>query len=120
MEKINFPKRGDVYLVSLEPIVGSEIGKTRPALIISNNYNNQFADTVTLIPLTSKIVKVYPFEVYLSRKESGLPKDSKVKCNQVRTVDKKRLVKFLSSLSGERLKEVEDALLIHLGIDFLI
>ena len=120
MERIDFPKRGEIYLVSLEPIVGSETGKTRPALIISNNHNNQFADTVTLIPLTSRVGKVYPFEVYLSKKESGLPKDSKIKCNQIRTVDKRRLIRFLSSLSVERLREVEKALFIHLGVDFPI
>jgi len=114
---VNFPKRGEVWFVSLEPIVGHEIGKTRPALVISNNKNNLFANTVTVLPITSKTERIYPFEVFLPEEETRLPKDSKVKCNQIRTIDKKRLINFLSTLSPERLKEVEKALLIHLDIN---
>lgn len=114
---MTFPRRGEIYLVSLEPVIGSEIGKTRPALVISNDRNNEFADTITALPITSKTAKVYPFEVLISKEESDLPKDSKVKCNQVRTVDKRRLVKCLSCISASRLVEVEKALLTHLGIE---
>lgn len=71
---------------------------------------------VTIIPITSKTDKIYPFEALLPRKDSKLPKDSKAKCNQIRTIDKKRLVKFLSAISEEKLKEIEKATLIHLGI----
>ncbi len=113
---MNFPKRGQIWFVSLDPVVGHEMGKKRPALVVSNDRNNQFAETVTILPITSKTEKVYPFEVFLSKEETHLPKDSKVKCNQVRTVDKKRLVNFMGTLSSERLKDIEQALLIHLGI----
>ena len=111
-----FPQRGEIYLVCLDPTVGSEINKTRPALIISNDINNKLAQTVTILPITSGTEKIYPFETFLSSKESGLPKDSKVKCNQIRTIDKKRLVKSLGKVSEEKLKEIESALLIHLGM----
>lgn len=113
---MDFPKRGEIWLVSLEPVVGHEIGKTRPALIISNDRNNQFADTITVLPLTSKTEKIYPFETLLAKKETQLPEDSKVKSNQIRTLDKKRLVKLFSRISKESLKKIEEALLIHLGI----
>lgn len=113
---MDFPKRGQIWFVSLDPVVGHEIGKRRPALIISNDGNNQFAETVTVLPITSKTEKIYPFEVFLPKEETHLPKDSKVKCNQVRTVDKKRLVNFVGTLSSEGLKDIEQALLIHLGI----
>lgn len=113
---MDFPKRGDIWLVSLEPVVGHEIGKTRPSLVISNNRNNQFADTVTVLPITSKTEKIYPFETYISKEETKLTKDSKVKSNQIRTLDKKRLVKFLSRISEKKLSEVEQATLVHLGI----
>lgn len=115
---MNFPARGEAWLISLSPIVGSEIGKTRPALVISNDRNNEFADTITVIPISSRVERTYPFEVFISKAEAGLPKDSKVKCNQIRTVDRKRLVKFLGRVSLGKLKEVEEALLIHLGIDY--
>jgi len=114
---MDYPQRGEIWLVSLDPVIGHEIGKVRPALVVSNNYNNQFAQTVTILPITSKVTKVYPFEVFLSKHESGLPKDSKIKANQVRTIDKKRLIKIVGTISKERLKEVEQALLIHLGIE---
>lgn len=116
MGQINFPRRGEVYLVCLDPTIGSEIGKSRPALVISNDVNNQHADTITVIPITSKIVKVYPFEVLIEKGKAGLSKDSKIKCNQIRTIDKKRLVKYIGTLENSSLKEVEKALLIHLGI----
>ena len=113
---MDFTKRGQIWFVLLDPVVGHEIGKTRPALVISNDRNNQFADTVTVLPITSKTEKIYPFEILLSKEETHLPKDSKVKCNQIRTVDKKRLVNLVGALSAERLKEIKQALLIHLGI----
>jgi len=110
------PKRGQVWQVILDPVIGHEIGKTRPALVISNNINNQFADTVTLIPVTSKTSKIYPFEVFISKSDSGLSDDSKIKCNQVRTVDKSRLIRLTANISQETIEKVEEALLIHLGI----
>ena len=109
-----FPLRGEIWLVSLDPVVGSETGKTRPALVISNDRNNQFADTVTVIPVTSKTDRIYPFEVFISRHDSHLPQDSKLKANQIRTIDKKRLIKILTKISPEKLSEAEEAVLILL------
>jgi len=114
---MDFPKRGEIWIVSLEPVKGSEIGKTRPALVISNNRNNTFSETVTILPITSNTLKVYPFEVFLSKKEINLKNDSKVKCNQIRTIDKKRLLDVLCAVSPEILEEVEKALLIHLNMN---
>jgi mRNA interferase MazF len=113
-----YPERGEIYLVCLDQTIGSEINKTRPALIISNDINNQVAQTLTVIPITSNIEKVYPFETLLPSQKSGLQKNSKVKCNQIRTIDKKRLVKPLGKVSINKLKEVEDSLLIHLNMYF--
>ena len=110
------PARGEIFLVCLDPTVGSEINKTRPALIISNDINNQVAQTVTVIPITSSTGKTYPFETLLQSQETGLLKRSKAKCNQIRTIDKKRLIKPIGTVSPEKLKEVESALRIHLGI----
>ena len=114
---MGFTRRGEIWLVSLEPVVGHEIGKTRPALVISNDRNNQFAETVTVIPITSKAEKIYPFEAFLPRQETDLPQNSKAKCNQVRTIDKRRLIKLVGKVSDQKLEEVKQAILIHLGID---
>ena len=112
---MDFPRRGEIWLVSLEPVVGHERGKTRPALIISNDRNNQFAETITVLPITSNIKKIYPFETFMPKRETNLPVDSKIKSNQIRTVDKKRLVKLIGNVSEEKLKEVKQALFIHLN-----
>jgi len=114
----DFPRRGDIYLVCLDPVVGSEISKTRPVLILSNDINNRLSDTVTVIPITSNIVKIFPFEVFLPKDKTALTKDSKAKCNQIRTVDKRRLVKLLGKVQSDLLAGVEAALLLHLGIKF--
>jgi len=117
MEVGNFPQRGQIWLVNLNPAQGAEIKKTRPALVISNDVNNQYAGTVTVLPITEKGKRVYPFEVALSLQASGLKKVSKVKCQQIRTIDKSRLLKMFGVIEGKTLKEIEEALLIHLGID---
>ena len=114
---MEFPQRGEIWLVSLEPIIGHEIGKTRPALVISNDRNNQYAETVTVLPITSKTEKLYPFETFLPKKNTNLPLDSKIKSNQIRTIDKKRLIKLLGKIPEEKIKEVEQSLLVHLGFN---
>lgn len=112
---MDFPARGEIWLVSLGPVVGHEIGKTRPALVISNDRNNQFAETITVLPITSHVKKIYPFETFMPKTETDLPVDSKIKSNQIRTVDKKRLIKLIGNVSEEKLKEVRQALFIHLN-----
>ena len=110
-------KRGDIWLVRLDPTVGSEIKKTRPAVIISNDINNYYAPLVTVLPISDKGDKVYPFEVALSHGGAGLSKPSKIRCQQIRTVDKTRLVKRLGSVAKELLPDIEEALKNHLGME---
>jgi mRNA interferase MazF len=111
-----FPRRGEIWLVVLDPVLGAEIGKTRPALVLSNDRNNEFADTATVLPVTSKAERVYPFEWFLPAGTAGLSLDSKAKANQIRTVAKERLIKRLGQLDGQGLAGVERAVLVHLGI----
>ena len=113
----NYPKRGDIYWANLDPTIGSEIAKTRPVLIVSNDINNQYAATVSVLPITSSTSRVYPYEVMVSPVESGLKKESKVKANQIRTIDKRRIGKQLGALSSSKMKEVDQAILIHLSIN---
>lgn len=84
-------KRGDIYFADLNPTIGSETKKNRPVLIISNNANNPASDTITIIPITSNINKIYPFEVFLDLKETGLIKASKAQYHQIRTISKLRI-----------------------------
>lgn len=112
----SFPGRGEIYWANLDPVQGSEIAKTRPVLVVSNDINNQYAATITVLPVTSNTEKVYPYEVRISHAESGLKNDSKIKANQIRTVDKGRIGKKLGALSKEKMREVDGAMKIHLNL----
>ena len=110
-------KRGFIYLAALDPVIGKEIAKTRPVAVISNDKNNEFSGTVTVLPITSKnLRKIYPFEVHLSKGTGNLPKNSKVKADQIRTLDKSRLVKLIGELGKTEIDAIEKALKIHLGL----
>lgn len=108
--------KGEIFWARLDPVLGSEIAKTRPVLIVSNDINNQYGSTVTILPITSSTAKIYPFEVLLTAGEGGLQNESKVKANQIRTIDKSRLGNKLGQLDNARMKAVELAVLIHLDI----
>jgi mRNA interferase MazF len=108
---VSFPRRGAIYWVNLDPTVGTEIGKTRPAVIISNDTGNQYSARVIVAPLTTGgIGKVYPFEVLVPAAEGGLEHTSKIALDQIRTLDKKRLGQLLGELPAERMTEVDQAI----------
>jgi len=110
-------KRGDLYLAALDPVIGSEIAKTRPVVVVSNNSNNRYGATVTIVPITSKKTsKTYPFELFLPKGSGNLPKISKAKADQVRTLDKTRLIKYIGNLDSEMSDQLDKALRIHLNL----
>ena len=110
-------KRGDIYLVDFEPSVGAEIRKIRPAVIISCDEANKYLKTITVIPFSSKVEKIYPFDVFVSKQESGLDTDSKLKIPQMRAVDKGRLKRYIGALPEEMIEETEKAIKLHLAIE---
>ena len=111
-------KRGDIFLAALDPVKGYEISKTRPVIIVSNNIGNKYAGTVTIIPITSKnIKKIYPFEIFLPKKDSKLKKDSKGKADQIRTLDKSRLIKPIGRVTTKLLHDINNSIKIHLSLD---
>lgn len=108
-------KRGEIYFANLDPTIGTEIKKQRPALIISNDTNNKVASLLTIVPLTSNVAKVYPFEVFLSKKDTGLTKSSKAQCQQIRSISKLRIVgKCAGKISRYHLTQIENAIKLHL------
>ena len=110
-------KRGDILYADLSPTVGSEINKRRPVLVVSNDANNRGASTLTVLPMTSNLSRIYPFEVAIAASESGLPRDSKVQAQQIRTIAKERLVgPVVGHLPIERMREVNTALRLPLGL----
>lgn len=116
-KKIITPGRGEIYLVNFNPALGSEVKKTRPALILQNDVGNEYSPVTIVAAITSQISKgIYPTNVFLKKSQSGLKEDSLVLLNQVRTIDKQRLIKRLGSLDKETMTRVERALLVSLGL----
>jgi len=116
-QKVTHPLRGDIYLVNFDPTVGSEIKKTRPALVIQNDIANQYSPITIVAAITSKFDEPpYPTEVILELQESGLPLRSAVLLNQIRSVDRQRLVKHLGRADAETMQRIDAAIQISLGL----
>jgi len=109
-------KRGDIVLVRLDPVKGSEQGKTRPCLVIQNDIGNKLSPTTIVAAITSKTDQDYPFTVKV--RKGVLPKDSLVLLNQLRTISvNHRVVKKLGNLKPKTMLAVDQALKISLGIE---
>ncbi|MDF0664692.1 MAG: type II toxin-antitoxin system PemK/MazF family toxin [Nitrospira sp.] len=106
------PRRGDVYWVALDPTVGSEIKKTRPAVIVSNDSCNTFGSRVVVLPLTSNVDSLYPGEAMVV--VNG--KSARVLGDQIRSLDKSRVQSKIDTLSQEELAAVEEAIRITLAL----
>ena len=116
-KKVAPSRRGDVYLVQLDPTVGAEIRKTRPAVIIQNDVANRASSVTIVAAISSQFSEeLYPTEVLVRAGEGGLRVASVVLTNQLRTVDRRRLVRRMGSLRPETLLHVDRALMISLGL----
>lgn len=111
-------KRGEIFLANLEPIKGSEQGGIRPVLIIQNDISNTYSPVTIISAITSKIFdKEYPTNVFIAKQESKLDKDSTILLNQIRTIDKTRLIKKISNLSYQVMMKVDFAIKASLGLE---
>lgn len=110
-------RRGDVWLANLDPVIGSEQGKTRPVVIIQNDVANEYSPVVIVAAVTTALgPREYPTEVRVRAPEGGLKRDSAVLLNQIRTIDKHRLVERWGTLGPEMTKRLDEALKISLGL----
>jgi mRNA interferase MazF len=117
MAGLNFPLRGEIYLVTFDPTVGSEIRKTRPALVIQNDIANQYSPITIVAAITSKFGSTLrPTEVLISAGEGGISQSSVVLLNQIRSVDRTRLIKRIGKVEDTTLKRVGKCLKISLGL----
>ena len=118
-ENPSHPRRGEIYLTALDPTVGSEIQKTRPALVIQNDTSNRLSQTTIVAPITSTVrLPLSPVHALLAADETtGLSVPSVALLNQIRTVDRRRLIKRLGVADGETLVQVDEAIRVSLAVE---
>ena len=111
-------KRGEIVLANLEPVVGSEQGRIRPVLIIQNDLSNEFSPTTIVAPITSKIyTKEFPTNVEILPEDSSLKIKSTILLNQIRTIDKSRIIRKFIKLDENVMKKVDFAIKVSLRLD---
>lgn len=113
--------RGEIVSINFDPAQGSEADKARPAVIVSNDAANSTATrlgrgVITVVPVTSNITRVYPFQVMLPSQQTGLPRDSKAQAEQVRSVSVERVGRVLGRLPAALVAELDRALRVHLSL----
>jgi mRNA interferase MazF len=114
-------RRGEIVTVGLDPVRGSEASKTRPAVVVSNDAANATATrlgrgVVTVVPVTSNVARIFPFQVLLPGAQTGLGRDSKAQAEQVRSVAVERVGNRVGALSPALLTELDRALRVHLSL----
>jgi mRNA interferase MazF len=114
-------RRGEIVTIELDPARGSEASKTRPAVVVSNDSANGTATrlgrgVITVVPVTSRTDRVYPFQVLLPASQTGLRRDSKAQAEQVRSVAVERIGRRVGHLPAPLMAELDQALRIHLNL----
>lgn len=114
-------RRGEIRVVDLDPVVGPEAGKRRPAVVVSNDGANAAAvrlgrGVVTVVPVTSNVQRVHPFQVLLPAVATGLRLDSKAQAEQVRAIAVERVGELAASLPAALVRELDEALRLHLAL----
>lgn len=113
----NSVKRGDIFYADLSPVVGSEQGGVRPVLIVQNDTGNKHSPTVIAAAITSQTGKArLPTHIELAACRYGLPKDSVVLLEQIRTLDKKRLREHMGRVDNELMHQVDAAIAVSFGL----
>ena len=114
-------RRGEIRVVGLDPVVGTESARTRPAVIVSNDGANTIAallgkGVVTVVPVTSNTEAVHPFQVMLEAASTGLKSDSKAQAEQIRSVDVKRIGSLTGMVPLDQMAQIDAAMRLHLGL----
>jgi mRNA interferase MazF len=113
--------RGEIWQVDFNPVRGSEAGKSRPAVVVSNDRANATASrlgrgVVTVVPVTSNVARIYPFQLLLPAASTGLAVDSKAQAEQIRSIATERLSRRVGRLPPHELAQLDQALRLHLEL----
>ena len=117
VNRMSTVRRGDIYFADLSPVVGSEQGGMRPVLIVQNDTGNRHSPTVIAAAITSQLGKAkLPTHIALAAQGSGLPKDSVILLEQIRTLDKRRLRERMGRVDGAVMEQVDAAIAVSFGL----
>ena len=113
--------RGEIRLIDLEPVRGNEANKRRPAVVVSNDRANAAAvrlgrGVITVVPVTSNVTRVHPFQMLLPADRTGLPRDSKAQAEQIRSVSIARIGPALGHVPADLVTRLNDAIRVHLDL----
>lgn len=109
-------KRGEIYYANLAPVVGSEQDGIRPVLIVQNDIGNKYSPTVIVVAITSKIKNNLPTHIKIDGQKYGLDKNSVILAEQIRTLDKSRLLERVGKLDEDTMKKVKEAIIISCDV----
>lgn len=115
-EEVTDIARGDILLVDFAPAQAGEADNTRPAVVVTNDTANEHSPAIVVVPLTSNTARIYPFELFLPARRTGLDYDSKAQAQFIRHVSKARIRRSLSHLPADLLSELDERVRGHLGL----
>ncbi len=110
------PGRGDIVLVDFEPARRAEANKVRPAIVITNDQANEHGSSVVVVPLTGNTERIYPFQLFMPKQQTGLEKDGKAQVELLRSVSRSRVGRRLGIMPRALLAELDQRLKLHLGL----
>ena len=110
-------RRGDILLIQLDPVRSSEANGTRPAVVVSNNAANMDSTAIVIVPITSNIERIYPFQLFLPLERTGLNENSKAQAEQIRTIAISRIVRHLGQIPDDLMQNLNAKIRMHLVLE---
>jgi mRNA interferase MazF len=114
---VNLIRRGDIFLVNLDPVRSNEAKGTRPAVVVTGNAANMESTTIVIVPLTSNTERIYPFQVLVPLERSGLNENSKAQVEQIRSISVTRMIRRIGQIPNDLMQDLNDKIRMHLDLE---
>jgi mRNA interferase MazF len=114
---VNIIRRGDIFLVNLDPVRSNEAQGIRPAVVVTGNAANMESTTIVIVPLTSNTDRIYPFQVLVPLERSGLNENSKAQVEQIRSISVSRMIRRIGQIPNDLMQDLNDKIRMHLDLE---